>query len=217
MYRLHGFSQSGNTFKVAFALRAMNQPWEPVLVDFMNGATRQEGWRESVNEMGEAPVLEGGTLAPGRRLTQSGAILTYLARQHGGFGGKTDEEQQEVLRWILFDNHKFTSYMATYRFMKAFDATAPDPVVMAFLRSRMDGAFAIVDKHLAASDFMVGNMPTIADFSLCGYLYYPVEESGYEVHQRFPHIGAWLNRLRDVPGWALPYDILPGERIAPKW
>ena len=74
MYRLHGFCQSGPTFKVAFALRALKQPWEPVLVDFMNGATRQDGWRESINEMGEAPVLEGGTLAPGRRLTQSGAM-----------------------------------------------------------------------------------------------------------------------------------------------
>jgi glutathione S-transferase len=217
MYRLHGFCQSGPTFKVAFTLRALSQPWEPVLVDFMNGATRQDSWRESLNEMGEAPVLEGGTLAPGRRLTQSGAILTYLARQHGVFGGKTDEEQQEVLRWILFDNHKFTSYMATYRFMKAFGPTAPDPVVMAFLRSRMDAAFGIVNKHLAASDFMVGNAPTIADFSLCGYLFYPVEESGYEVEQRFPHIGAWLARLRAAPGWALPYDILPGERIAPTW
>ena len=122
-----------------------------------------------------------------------------------------------MLRWILFDNHKFTSYMATYRFMKAFGAAAPDPAVMAFLRSRMDGAFAIVNMHLAASDFMVGNAPTIADFSMCGYLYYPLEESGYEVQQRFPHIGAWLNRLRDVPGWALPYDILPGERLLPKW
>jgi glutathione S-transferase len=217
MYRLHGFCQSGNTFKVAFTLRAMNLPWEPVLVDFMNGATRQDGWRESINEMGEAPVLEGGTVAPGRRLTQSGAILTYLAKKHDAFGGKTDEEQQEVLRWILFDNHKFTSYMATYRFMKAFGATAPDPAVMAFLRTRMDTAFGIVNKHLSASEFMVGNAPTIADFSVCGYLFYPVEESGYEVEQRFPHIGAWLKRLRAVPGWALPYDILPGERIAPKW
>ena len=213
MYRLHSFCQSGASFKVAFTLRALNQPWEPVLVDFMNGVTREASWRESANEMGELPILEDGTL----RLTQSGVILTYLAKKHGKYGGSTEDEQREVLRWILFDNHKFTSYMATYRFMQAFGATTPDPAVMAFLRSRMDNAFGIVNKHLAASDFMVGNAPTIADFSLCGYLFYPVEESGYEVEQRFAHIGAWLNRLREVPGWALPYDILPGERIAPKW
>lgn len=67
MYRLQGFCQSGNTFKVAFLLRALGQHWEPVFVDFMHGATREPQWRETENEMGEVPVLNDGT----RRLTQS--------------------------------------------------------------------------------------------------------------------------------------------------
>lgn len=213
MYRLHGFCQSGNTFKVAFLLRALEQPWEPVFVDFMHGVTREAAWREAANEMGEVPILEDGP----RRLTQSGLILSYLARKHGAFGGDTEDEQHEVLRWLLFDNHKFTSYFATYRFMKAFAATAPDPAVMAWLRGRLDNAFNIVDKHLEVRPFMVGGAPTIADFSLCGYLFYPLEESDYEVKARFPHITSWLSRVQALPGWAHPYDILPGERIAPKW
>jgi len=122
-----------------------------------------------------------------------------------------------VLRWLFFDNHKFTSYFATYRFMKAFGPAAPDPAVMAWLRARMDAAFAIVDKHLATREWMVGGAATIADFSLCGYLFYPLEESGYEVAGRYPHIEAWLARLRGLPGWASPYDVLPGERLLPKW
>jgi glutathione S-transferase len=72
-------------------------------------------------------------------------------------------------------------------------------------------------KHLASSPFIVGSVPTIADFSLCGCLFYPVEESGYEARGRFPGIAAWLERVKSLPGWASPYDILPGERIAPKW
>jgi glutathione S-transferase len=213
MYRLHGFAQSGNSFKVAFCLGALEQEWQPVFVDFMHGQTRDAGWRAESNEMGEAPVLDDGP----RRLTQSGLILTYLARKHGAFGGATPDERDEVLRWLLFDNHKFTSYFATYRFMKAFAPAAPDAAVMAFLRGRIDGAYAIVDKHLAARRFIVGDAPTIADFSLSGYLFYPVEESGYEVAARFPHIAAWVARLRALPGWADPYELLPGERIAPKW
>jgi glutathione S-transferase len=223
MYRLHSFCQSGNSFKVAFLLRALNQPWEPVFVDFMNGVTREASWREQANEMGEVPVLAYDTPSGPRKMTQSGVILTYLAKKHGGhngcveYGGKTEDEQQDVLRWLLFDNHKFTSYFATYRFMKAFGPTAPDPAVMAWLRGRLDNAFGIVDKHLANREFMVGKAATIADISLCGYLFYPVEESGYEVAQRFSHIGAWLERLRALPGWASPYDILPGNLILPKW
>ena len=62
-----------------------------------------------------------------------------------------------------------------------------------------------------------GDQPTMADFSLCGYMFYPLEESGYDVAARYPHIHAWLQRLRQLPGWASPYDMLPGERILPKW
>lgn len=213
MYQLHGFSQSGNTFKVAFLLRALNQAWEPRFVDFMNGVTRTGEWREGTNAMGEVPVLDDGA----RRLTQSGVILTYLAAKHGAFGGESEDERLEVLRWLLFDNHKFTSYFASYRFMKAFGPAAPDPAVMAWLRGRLDGAFGIVDKHLAGAGYLVGDTPTIADISLSGYLFYPVAESGYEVAGRFPNIAAWLERVRAMPGWANPYDVLPGEIIAPKW
>lgn len=213
MYRLHGFCQSGNTFKVALALRCMQQRFETVFVDFFHGATRKDDWRRDVNEMGEAPVLE----ADAERMTQSGVILTYLAKKHGQFGGGTDAEQREVLRWLFFDNHKFTSYFATYRFLKSFGPSAPDPAVMGFLKGRVDAAYAIVDKHLAGSPFMAGTGPTIADFSLCGYVYYPEEESGLQLMSRYQNVARWAERVRALPGWAHPYEILPGERIAPKW
>jgi glutathione S-transferase len=213
MYLLHGFCQSGNTFKVAFLLRALNQPWEARFVDFMNGATRAGEWREGVNEMGEVPVLDDGD----RRLTQSGVILSHLAAKHGAFGGGSEDERMEIWRWILFDNHKFTSYFATYRFMKAFGPSAPDPAVMGWLRGRLDNAFGIVERHLAGREFMVGAGPTIADISLSGYLFYPTAESGYEIEGRFPNIAAWRERLRRISGWADPYEVLPGDHIAPKW
>jgi len=213
MYRLHGFCQSGNTFKVAFLLRALNQPWEAVHVDFMNGVTRSGDWRAATNEMGEVPVLDDGA----RRLTQSGAILSHLAAKHGAYGGDSDDERLEVLRWLLFDNHKFTSYFASYRFMRAFGPAAPDTAVLGWLRGRLDNAFGIVDQHLADRAFLVGAGATIADLSLSGYLFYPEAESGYEIVGRFPHIAAWLERLRQLPGWANPYDVLPGAHIAPRW
>jgi glutathione S-transferase len=121
------------------------------------------------------------------------------------------------LRWLLFDNHKFTSYFGTYRFMKSFAPTPPDQAVMAFLKGRIDGAYAIVDKHLRAHEYLVGSVPTIADFSLSGYLFYPDEESGLDWPARFPSMAAWVARLKRVPGWGNPYDVLPGERLKPRW
>lgn len=203
MYRLHGFSQSGHTFKVAFMLEALQEPWQPLFVDYLGGATRAPEWRVAVNEMGEVPVLDDGR----RRFSQSGVILSYLASKHCAFGGESEEERLEILRWLFFDNHKFTSCFASYRYLKTFAPGTPDMGVMHWLRGRIDSAFGIVDQHLRDRPFLVGARPTIADISLCGYLYYPEEESGCQFVQRFPHIAAWLGRLRDVPGWAPPNEI----------
>ncbi|MDM0043415.1 glutathione S-transferase family protein [Variovorax dokdonensis] len=217
MYKLYGFAQSGNTFKVAMMLQALRQPWEPVHVpfgEFVGGLTRTDAWREANNPMGEVPILQD---EDGRRMSQSGVILTRLARRHGAFGGATEEEQDEALRWMFFDNHKFTSFLATWRFMKSFAPVAPDPALEKFLRGRVEGAFAVVEKHLASREWMVGTQPTIADISLAGYLYYPPEESGYDIGRDYPAMARWLDRLQqNLPGWKPPYELLPGERIAPK-
>ena len=216
VYRLHGFSQSGNTYKVALLLQALGVPWTAVHVpfaDFAAGLTRSEDWRSTQNEMGEVPVLE----AAGRRLTQSAAILLHLAGTHGRYGGACEEERHEVLRWLFFDNHKFTSYLASWRFMKAFAPTAPDPAVAKWLEGRMANAFGIVEKQLSRQPFIAGGEPTIADMSLSGYLYYPVAETGIDIAARYPAIARWLGRLQALPGWKPPYELLPDEVLAPRW
>jgi glutathione S-transferase len=210
-YKLHCFCQSGNCYKVALMLACTGADWEPVFVDFMNGATRDPAWRASTNEMGEAPVLDHR----GRRLTQSGVILDYLAEQTGKFAPRNDQERREILRWILFDNHKFTSYFATYRFLRSLAPQAPDPAVLAFLKQRADAAFAIVEKHLAATPFVVGERATIADFSLAGYMFYPARETGYDLASTNPAIHAWTRRIAALPGWKDPYELMPGQRIEP--
>jgi glutathione S-transferase len=210
-YKLHCFCQSGNSYKVALYLQCAGLDWEPVFVDFFNGQTRDPKWRETVNEMGEAPVLEDGAT----KLAQSGVILTYLSDRTGKFKPAGEAARLEALRWMLFDNHKFTGYFATYRFLRSFLKQAPDPAVMALLKSRFDGALTIVEKHLATSQFMVGDTPTIADFSLAGYMFYPPEESGYDWPKSSPNVAAWIERLRALPGWKGPYELMPGERIKP--
>ncbi len=204
-YRLHCFGQSGNAYKAALMLELCGLPWEPVLVDFFNGATREAAFRSDTNAMGEVPVLETG----GRRITQSGVILTHLARETGLFGGRDQVEDDEILRWILFDNHKFTSYFATYRFLHSLAGKPSDPAVMAFLKGRVLAAYRIWDAHLKHHDFAVGGRPTIADISLAGYVFYPVEESGIDIAAEFPAVDAWRARIAALPRFQPPYDLMP--------
>lgn len=205
-YRLHGFAQSGNSYKVALYLALAGLPWEAAPIDFGRGQTRDPAWREGVNEMGEAPVLE---TPDGQRMSQSGAILTWLSEETGQFAPRNDAVRLEALRWVLFDNHKFTSFNATHRFMRCFLPTEPDPAVMAWLKGRIDAAFAIVDKHMQGRRFIADDQPTIADISMVGYLYFPTDELGFDIAATYPAIHAWTERVKALPGWVGPYELLP--------
>jgi glutathione S-transferase len=201
-YRLYCVGESGNCYKVALMLQLCGCDWEPVFVDYFQGETRSDKYRDTVNKLGEVPVLEHR----GQLHTQSGAILTYLADQTGRFGGRDERERLEVLRWLLFDNHKFTSYYATLRWMVGLQKSG-DPAVIEFLRGRVLGAFGIVEQHLASHAFMLGDTPTIADFSMIGYHYF--DEASTIDREAFPNIKAWTQRIAALPGWRHPYELMP--------
>ena len=67
---------------------------------------------------------------------------------------------------------------------------------------------AVADKHFEASAFVLGQRPTIADMSMAGYVFYP-EETGI-AWADYPALSAWRERIRGLPGWVHPYDLMPG-------
>jgi len=206
-YRLHCFAQSGNAYKAALMLTLTGADWQPVFVDFFNGATRTPEFR-ALNEMGEVPVLEDGDL----RLTQSGLILDYLGGVLGQFGPETEAERREILRWTLWDNHKLTATIATLRFMMRFIAEEKrDPDVIAFLDARARSALKVLERHLQANAWIAAPRMTTADFSCIGYLYF-TDEFCLDIAE-FPNIDRWRSAIAALPGWQHPYDLMPGHPI----
>lgn len=206
-YQLYCFAQSGNAYRAALMLNLIGAEWQPVWYDFFGTAPqRTPEFRDSINEMGEAPVLVDGA----KKLSQSGVILTYLARKTGQYLPKSEDEELEALRWIIFDNQKVNGFLGPYRFLRNFVPKPGDPAVMAFMKARIDGALAIVNKRLEKSPFLLGDRPTIADISMAAYLFYPADEFGFDIGKDHPAIGAWLKRVEALPNWAHPYDIMPG-------
>ena len=126
---LHCFAQSGNAYKAALMLNLCGAQWSPRFVDYFSRETDTSEFR-ALNEMGEVPVLEH----KGKRLSQSGVILDYLAGELGRFNAESEDERREILRWLLFDNHKLTSYTASLRFLETFGKSL-DPAVREFLRA----------------------------------------------------------------------------------
>jgi glutathione S-transferase len=205
-YQLYCFAQSGNAYRVALMLNLIGADWEPIFVDFFKGETRTPEYRGKVNEMGEAPVLVHGT----KKLSQSAVILTYVAEHSGKFLPRGEDERLEALRWIIFDNQKIGGNLGPFRFLRNFAKPPGQPAVMEFLKSRADSAMAILDKRLSRSPYLLGLEPSIADVSLTSYFYYPAEEFGFDIAAQHENIAAWLDRIKKLPGWAHPYDLMPG-------
>lgn len=207
-YTLHCFAQSGNAYKPALMLALSGADWEPRFVDFFKGETKTPEYR-ALNVMGEVPLLEHR----GKTYSQSGVILDYLAETLGKFGPQDNDERREILRWTLFDNHKFTSYTATLRYLRNF-VPETDPKVIAMFRTRAEAAWKVLDAHLAGREWIVGRRPTIADFSLAGYVFWP-EEIGVD-WKDYPNIRDWSARIAALPGWQHPYQLMPGHPL-PGW
>ena len=203
--KFYCFGESGNAYKAALPLELSGLVWQPVFVDFFNGETRSEAFRK-LNPMGEVPVLVDGDLV----LSQSGAIQHYIAARTGKFGGRSEQESRDILRWILWDNHKNSSNAGTARFLMNFlPPERRSQEVIAWIQGRLKGAWRTLEAVLADREWLVGDDATIADFACCGYLYYP-EPFGFE-RSDWPAIDRWLARISELDGWRHPYDLMPGR------
>ena len=202
--KLHCFGESGNAYKAALTLELAGINWSPVYVDFFGGAARRDGYRD-LNIMAEAPILVQGDFS----LSQSGAIQQWVVDQTGNLGG-SPEDKYEVLRWVLFDNHKMSSQAGMTRFLMNFLPEDKRPLeVIKFMQGRVLGALKILDTHLESRSWIVGNTMTIADIANCGYLFYP-EPYGF-TRANWSNIDSWLSRIEATKGWKHPYDLMPGN------
>ena len=164
--------------------------------------------------MGEVPILEVGD----RKLTQSAAILLYLADKHGAYGGQDRRRAPGSPALDVLRQPQVHQLLGDLAFPEVVcDRRRRIPCIEKWLRGRIDNAFGIVEKHLANREYLVGTQPTIADMSMCGYLYFPPEESGYDIAKQYPAMAQWLERLKKLPGWKPPYELLPGEVVKPRW
>ena len=81
------------------------------------------------------------------------------------------------------------------------------------MKGRATSALAVLDKRLSRGPYLLGAEPIIADVSMTSYLYYPPEEFGFDIAAQHKNISAWLGRMKALPGWAHPYDLMPGHPV----
>lgn len=191
--RIHGDTNSGNCYKIKLLAALLDIPHEWVHVDILAGDTHTDEFL-AMNPNGKIPLL---TLDDGRHLTESNAILNYLA---DGTPFLPDDRYRraQVLQWQFFEQYSHEPYIAVARFIAKYLGLPADR--RAEYESKQAGglkALGVMEAQLAKSDFLVGDRLTVADIALYAYTHVAVE-GGFDLAS-FPGIEAWLARIAAEP------------------
>jgi glutathione S-transferase len=156
----------------------------------------------AINRLGVVPSL----LHRGLTILQSNVILDYLARATGHFEGRTEQERWQAREWLLWEADHITA-VARVRHSARFRRMHDE--VIAEFRPRAEAALSFVDNTVRNRPFLVGDACTIADIGCWGRMVF-MAEGGFEI-AHWPHLEAWAGRLKVMPGFELPYDVIPSK------
>jgi glutathione S-transferase len=198
---LFGSFTSSSSYKPMLYLSLSGLPFSFRTVNLKNGVQRSPDYL-AVNRYGQVPALRHRGLT----IVQSNVILDYLARTTGRLEPAEEQDRWRAREWLSWESDAITN-VAKVRHYSRFRAV--DPAVMDYFRPLAEAALGFVDAALAdGRDWLLGgDGPSIADIGCWGRMVF-MAEGGIEI-TRWPHLAAWAGRLKALPGFALPYDLIP--------
>jgi glutathione S-transferase len=195
MFTVYGMKASGNCFKVQLLLEQIGKPFAWVETNSVNGETRTPEFLAR-NPNGKVPLLE---LADGRTLSESNAILCYLAEGSKFLPGDSWQRAQ-ALQWLFFEQYSHEPYIAVARFiMHWLPSDHLRRADLPRLRERGYQALDVMEKHLAAREFFVDAGYGVADIALYAYTH-EAHMGGFDL-TGYPAIQSWLARVESQPGF----------------
>ena len=191
---LYDYPASGNCSKVRLLLAQLGLEYERVPTDIFDGDTLTDEFAE-LNPLRSTPVLQ---LEDGRTLIESNAILWYLA---AGTPLLPEDpfEQAEVCRWLIYEQSDVMPMIGGLRFRLITGRIEHHSDAAERRRTGAHEALALLDRHLATRDFLLGDSYSIADIAVYAYAHVAgeatVETAGYPAFRR------WLTRVEATPGF----------------
>ena len=124
-------------------------------------------------------------------------------------GAEDEETFQSCMEWLFWEANKLGLCLPQLRASEKFSESRLSDGSKQWLAARYAHDVNLLNEALSDSRrFITGPSPTIADFSLCGYLYF-ADEARVEVPE---YVTAWLERIASLPGWKHPYELMDSKR-----
>ncbi|MEN6544319.1 glutathione S-transferase family protein [Parvibaculum sp.] len=188
---IYGNAISGNCHKVKFVCDRLGIPYRWVEVDLSKGETRTSAFL-AMNPAGQVPTV---MFDDGRPLAQSNAIMQYLAE--GSDLIPTDAFDRALMnQWLFWEQYSHETAIAVRRYY-AHILKKPDGEIDPSLIEKGKRALGVMEGHLAARQYFVGEKLTLADLALVAYTRLS-HEAGFDLAE-FPAVKDWVRRIeRDL-------------------
>jgi glutathione S-transferase len=205
------FSEVLNPRKACAVAKYLKSPLEYVPVNLGRGEHKTPEFL-AMNPNGKVPV----PVDDARVLTESGAIMCYLARKAGSELWPQDERQFDVLRWLYWDATEFLPHTGTLYFehiiRPLFGLGPPDGVAVANATDAFKRFAAVLEAHLTGRRYLVGDTLSVADFAVAITL--PYAEQAQIPLQYFPEIRCWHAQLNELDAWREPFPQTPKATVS---
>lgn len=199
---VYGDMLSGNCYKIALLCALLDLDYQWVHVDILQGGARTDELSK-LNPNQKVPLV---VLADGECLWESNAILNYLA-EGTAYLPSDNLERARVLQWQFFEQYSHEPYIAVARFINTYLGLPEER--LAEFESKQEGgnkALTVMENHLGANNYFVGDRLTIADISLFAYTHV-ANEGGFNL-ANYPNILKWIARIQAEPRY------IPMQRFA---
>ncbi len=203
MLKVYGFSRvnkiaRGNTrdLRVLWALEEMGLPYEVVGMDHPNHDLDSAAFRAK-NPFGQIPVIDDDGVV----VTESGAILLYLARKSGKLMPPDLAGEAQVLRWSIAALNSIEVPVLALWFVDMSGGKGTKP---------HDALHRWSDMRLEQLDGWLANRMFIAtdDFTVADILMTHVLSAGFNqgLLSSYEHVRAYRTRCTERPAWKRTFD-----------
>jgi GSH-dependent disulfide-bond oxidoreductase len=186
-----------NGWKISIMLEECGLPYDVRLINIGRGEQfTPEFLAIAPNNRIPAIVDPHGPDGKPISIFESGAILQYLARKTGRFGGADEREKVSVEEWLFWQVGGLGPMAGQANHFRNY---APEKIAYGIDRytNEVNRLFGVMNKRLAHNEYLAGPNYSIADIASIGWCR-GWERMGQDIAP-FPHFKRWLDQLLARP------------------
>ncbi len=185
-----------NGRKISIALEEMGVEYEVHRINILKGEQFSESYT-AISPGNKIPCIVDPDGMHGESISifESGAILIYLARKFGKFGGSDATNELEVLQWVMWQMGGFGPALGQLHHFRKFAKTEV-PYAIERFDNIADQVYSVLDTRLESRGYVAD------DYSIADMAIYPwaarFEWQNIDLGT-YPNVKRWFDMLSERP------------------